>query len=147
MDRFTFWRKWLLVVSVLLAIFGLAMAVLSGTLLFDIFDDQVNSVFWGDAPPGDNVELFQQWIYGVLGATVAGWGIFLAFLTQNAFAKKERWAWLCMAVGLGVWFIVDTVISLYLRVYFNAFFNTVLFVIAGLPVMATWRHFWRSTID
>lgn len=42
MDRFSFWQKWLLIVSLMITIFGLALAFLNQTPLFDmLFNDQV----------------------------------------------------------------------------------------------------------
>ena len=94
MSRFLFWQRWLFVFSLIVIVFGLCMALLNRTPLFDVFDKQVNPVFWGRGlllPPG--VGAFQGWSYGVLGATMAGWGVFLAFVTCYPFRNRERWAW------------------------------------------------------
>ncbi|VAW40610.1 hypothetical protein MNBD_CHLOROFLEXI01-4485, partial [hydrothermal vent metagenome] len=49
----------------------------------------------------------------MLGTTVAGWGIFMAFLAQYPFKAREKWVWNCFAVGITVWYITDTAISAY----------------------------------
>ena len=73
MKSFVFWQRWLLVVSWIIVIFGIALAFLNATPIFDLMNDRVNPVFWGPAAPPDASTLFMRWIYGVLGATVAGW--------------------------------------------------------------------------
>lgn len=145
MDSFSFWRQWLLLVSVLVAAFGLLLALFNQTPAFDfLFNSHVNRVFWGsDAIDGRTVT-FQKWIYGVLGATVAGWGVVLAFLARHPVRWKERWAWNCLATGMLVWFIPDTLISLYFGVVFNAAFNVLLLVAVLVPLLAMRRHFARG---
>ena len=139
--RFTFWQKWLWVVAVLVSLFGLTMALFSGTLLFGLFNRQIDPTFWHTNLPGIEAQEFQKWIYGVWGATIAGWGIFFAFIARYAFDKKEKWIWNCLAAGLLVWFVLDTGISLNYRVYFNVVFNTFLLVAAGLPIVFTRKYF------
>ena len=43
--------------------------------------------------------------------------------------------------GILVWFVLDTSLSIYYKVYFNAAFNTVLLILAMLPVVLTRRYF------
>ena len=138
--RFEFWQRWLLVGSILIALFGLGMALLSSTPLFNVFNRQINPVFWGVTILPPEAVHFQAWIYGVLGATMLGWGINLAFLAHIPFRRREAWAWWAVAVGMGSWYVVDTGLSLAFGVTFNALFNTVLLVlIGGLPLIFTYR--------
>jgi hypothetical protein len=141
MRDFSFWQRWLLAVGILIAGFGLLMALASGTPLFDLFNRQIDPAFWGGASVDAAARQFQHWIYGVWGATIAGWGIFLVFLVRNPFAAKERWAWNCIALGLALWFILDTSLSMYYRVYFNVAFNTLLLIAAAPPMILTRREF------
>jgi len=141
MERFLFWQRWLFVVGLLISVFGIMMVFFSGTTLFELFDSQITPVFWGTKEIADDIKGFQQWIYGVLGATVAGWGIFLAFISYYPFKKKEKWSWNCLVVGPLVWFAIDTAISLYCKVYFNALFNAVLFTLVILPLFFTREYF------
>lgn len=142
MDRFMFWQRGLVVLSLLIIVAGVGMALLSGTALFDVLDNQVNPVFWDSKTVSGDIEEFQQWVYGLLGATMAGWGVFLAFVAAIPFKRRERWAWTCIAAGLTLWFVIDTAISIYWGVYFNAFVvNTPLFVLAMLPLIFTRRAF------
>lgn len=141
MTAFSFWQRWLLAVGLFITIFGIAMAVLSGTPLFELLNRQIDPAFWGMNTVDDVSRHFQQWVYGAWGATIAGWGIFATSIAHYPFKKKEKWAWQCIVFGLVVWFILDTSLSLGYRVYFNVALNTVLLVLAMLPVVFTRKDF------
>ncbi len=144
MTTFSFWQRWLFSVGLVMSIFGTLMALLSGTPLFEVFNRQIDPAFWNTSVVEANARGFQHWIYGVWGATIAGWGIFLTFMAHYPFRKKEQWAWNCLVAGLLVWYVLDTLLSIYHQVYFNAIFNTVLLILAMLPVVATRKHFTTS---
>jgi len=142
MKNFSFWQKWLFAVGLLLAVFGLALAFFNQAPFFDfLFNNQINPVFWTDGQIAPETIRFQQWIYGVLGATIAGWGVTVAFLARHPFRNKERWAWNAIALGVTLWFITDTAISLYFRVYFNAAFNGVVFLAVVIPLALSRKYF------
>jgi len=144
MKHFNFWQKWLLFVSLYLVLFGLVLAFFGQSPLMDfIFNNQIDPVFWPEGAVPENAATFQAWIYGVLGTTVIGWGIFMAFLAQYPFKAREKWAWNCFAVGVAVWYIADTAISARYQVTFNVLFNTILFVLLGLPLLFTRKDFYQ----
>lgn len=142
MNQFTFWRKWLFGLGMFMVVFGIATAFLNQTELFDIlFNNQINSIFFPEGGTPPQISAFQQWVYGVLGATVIGWGVFIVFIVYYPFRNRERWVWYCLAVGVTCWFIIDTAISVYFMVFFNAAFNILLFILVVLPLIFTWRYF------
>jgi hypothetical protein len=147
MKSFSFWQRWLFIFSLIVVIFGLGMALLNRTPLFAIFDSQVNPVFWRTGLLPTGVDPFQGWIYGVLGATMAGWGVFLAFMARYPFRNRERWAWNALLMGLSLWYLTDTAISFYFGVVFNAIFNTVIFILAILPLFFTRREFLQPSLE
>jgi hypothetical protein len=147
MKSFSFWQRWLFIFSLIVVVFGLGMATLNRTPLFAIFDSQVNPVFWGADPLPAGIDQFLGWVYGVLGATIAGWGIFLAFMARYPFRKRERWAWNALLLGLSLWYLTDTAISFYFGVVFNAIFNTVIFILAVLPLFFTRREFLQPSLE
>ena len=145
MDRFSFWYKWLLVITILITCFGFGISFLNQTPLFDsIVNVRVDSSFWSAESHPKGVPEFQAWIYGVLGATMGGWGISLVFITKNAFQKRETWAWSGLIVALSSWYLVDTAISLYFEVNFNAIFNTLILILVLLPLFSTRRMFFTK---
>ena len=142
MIRFNFWYKWLVIVSAVMIILGLIIAFLNQTSLFNyFFNEQINSAFWHNNKLSPDLLSFQSWIYSVLGATLIGWGVFLLFITFYAFKGKQKWSWNCILLGICSWYAVDTTISISFEVYFNAVFNTILFLAVGTPLLFTRKYF------
>lgn len=138
MGSFIFWQRWLLVFAVLLILFGVGMVFFNTTSIFDIFfNDNINPAFWGSGGTDPTALKFQSWVYGLLGATIAGWGVFIFFLVKNPFAQREKWAWTCIFWGLLLWYVLDTGASIYHGVLFNALFNTAIFLVALIPLLFT----------
>lgn len=77
---------------------------------------------------------FQAWIYNVLGATIAGWGVLVRYIARYPLRCGERWAWRCLAVAFGLWFIIDTGLSACFGVNFNVIFNCLLAAAIFLPL-------------
>lgn len=83
----------------------------------------------------------RAWMTAVMGAVMAGWGLTLTILVANAFQSRQAWVWWAVATGLAVWFALDTGRSIYHRVYANAALNTVLLVLAAIPLIGTIGEF------
>lgn len=147
MKGFRFWQRWLFVVGVVVALFGGVMALLNSTVIFEVFNDQIDPVFWGAESIPGAAQGFRGWVYGAWGATVAGWGIFIIYIAHYPFRKRELWAWNCLVVGLVIWYVLDTGISLYYKVYFNAVFNTLLLIVMILPLGATRSLFSQDEVS
>ena len=88
-----------------------------------------------------DINKYQGWLYGVLGSTMAGWGIFFAFIAHIPLQRKERWAWNCLLIGMLVWYIAGTTISLKYGVTFNSPFNTVILLLVILSLLFTYKSF------
>ena len=138
MGSFIFWQRWLLVFAVLLILFGVGMVFFNTTSVFDaLFNDNINPAFWGSDGPDPTALRFQSWAYGLLGATIAGWGVIIFFLVKIPFAQREKWAWNAFFWGLLLWYVLDTGASIYYGVLFNAAFNTAIFLVALIPLLFT----------
>ena len=142
--NFKFWQKWLLVSGIILSIFGISMVL---NINSEKFNPLIDPVFWGNETPNIQVRNFQQWVYGVLGATMAGWGIFIAFIAAVPFKKKEKWSRDCIIIGILSWYILDTFISLKANVKFNAIGNTILAIIILMPIFFTVTKFKKNSIE
>jgi hypothetical protein len=139
--RFLLCQRWLLALGAIIIVFGMALAFLYSTPLFDVFRTQIDPVFWGARELTGGTLLFQQWIYGVLGATMAGWGVCIAFIATVPFKRKEKWAWNCLAIAVSLWFVVDTFLSWRFGALFNAAFNTLIFLAAMTPLLFSRKYF------
>lgn len=146
-DAVDFWATWLFVVVVALSVFGVALALLSATPLFTLFHQQIDPVFWGTQPLSSATRAYQQWIYGVLGAVLAGWGTTLAFVAWVPFRARQRWAWWCLGLGLVLWGIIDTSLSVAFGVTFNVAFNLVILLATLLPLGLTWARFFSKNAN
>ena len=142
MDSFSFWQKWLFGFGIYLIVFGLLLSFFSHSNLMNyIFNNQIDPAFWGLEELPENAERFQAWIYGVLGAVISGWGIFISFIAYYPFKAKEKWAWNCIGAGFIVWFLIDTAISLNYNVGFNVIINITFLLFILLPLLFTRKHF------
>ncbi len=137
------WWKWLIVDSGFVIFFGLAMLLFNMSILKPLSRVCYNSFFQNaqfnsiSAP-----ELFfQQWLYGVLGAIMIGWGIMLLCIIYFSFRKLEKWSWYSITLSLVIWYLLDTAISVFYRVYINALLNTGFFIILGMPLLFSLKYF------
>ncbi len=142
--RFLFCQRWLLALGVIIVVFGIALAFLYSTPLFDIFRAQIDPVFWGAGELTSGTVLFQQWIYGVLGAMMAGWGVSITFIAAVPFKRREKWAWNCLALAVSLWFVIDTFLSWRFGALFNVAFNMLIYLAAMLPLLFSRRSFPRA---
>jgi len=141
MKVFLFWRNWLLAVCFTMSLFGILMVFLAGTPIFDVFNRQIDPAFWDANTIPAEARMFRNWIYGVWGATIAGWGILLTFVVAVPFSRQEKWAWNGVVFGVLVWYVFDTVLSILFKVGFNVCFNTVILAAVLLPMIVLRKHF------
>jgi hypothetical protein len=142
MNTINFWQKWLFAVSLIMVVFGLSLALFYGTPLFDWLRFGVNSAFWsneGQLSPA--IQAFQCWTVGLMGIVMACWGLTVAFISYYPFRRLEYWSWLCLACGVGLWFVMDESLTLFYQVYFNALFNLGFLLLLVLPLAFTRSHF------
>lgn len=128
------WRRWLLAVGAGMVVFGLFMAVASGTPLFASFNGLIDPAFWAGGTPPAGIDDFRAWAYGVWGATIAGWGVTVAYLAAEPLRRREAWAWRAIAISTAVWYAFDTGLSIAHGVILNVAFNTALLVLVAVPL-------------
>lgn len=118
---------------VLIMLFGLALAALGNTPLFALLNDPVNEAMWGGLPPEEGVAM-RGFDYGMLGATMAGWGLTLWFVVAIPFRQRHVWAWNAVLFSVLLWFVVNTAVSTYYGIWSNAVFNTFILVLMVVPL-------------
>jgi hypothetical protein len=137
---FDFFRAWLMVVGLGMAVVGVAMSLVAGTRVFQVIDRLIDPAFW-KASPDAPTRQFQAWSYAVTGAVMAGWGLTVAILAWQAFPGRQAWAWWAIAAGAGLWFVLDTSQSLRHRVFTNAAINVAVLTAVAVPLIATLGEF------
>jgi hypothetical protein len=80
---------------------GTGLVFVAGTPLFAFFGRLFDRAFW-PRTPDTATRQFEAWIYSVLGATIAGWGLCLALVVANAFPTHQAWAWRAVAAGVAL---------------------------------------------
>ena len=92
------WDRWLLLVGWGLVVFGLLLALLNRSWVFEqLLNRPVDAAFWPDRVEG--VQRFQA---------------------RHPFPRRQRWAWNCLCSGMTLWYVLDTSISIAFGVYVNA---------------------------
>ena len=138
MKRFNFWQKWLFILGILTCLGGIFFAF-SSFANFELAG--INSVFWPDTVISPEVRAFQGWIYGVCFTLTVVFGLFIVFIANNAFKKKEPWAWNCLATCILVWFVIETFFSVYYGVYSIVGNSVFQLVVLMLPLIFTRKDF------
>ena len=102
---FEFWYRWLLIVSIFFALVGLYIAFLPEGWVLTPWNEAAEREFF-EGNPTVEATAFKSFLFGPLGATIAGFYVLQVFVVWNAFGRKERWAWWAIAAGTLVWFAV-----------------------------------------
>jgi hypothetical protein len=137
---FEFFRLWLIVIGAGIAAGGVLLCVLGGTRVFAVMNRLIDPAFW-DGLPDTPARRFRAWIYGLLGAIMAAWGLTVAILVSRAWNTRQSWVWWSVAASVGLWFVLDTGQSLRYRVFANAAINTALLVALAIPLAFTFGDF------
>jgi len=142
LNNFNFWQKWLFFVGIYLGVFGLYLSFFGQSNIMDfLFNTNIDPYFWSETDLPENAMKFQGWIYGVLGAVIAGWGTLIAFWAKYPFKTRECWAWNGLALATAIWYVADTAISAMYGVIFNIVFNSVMLFLLATPLVFTRKYF------
>lgn len=139
-DAFGLWWRWLVVVTVGVMAFGLAMVLLPGPTQW-FFTWLIFSGARSNALFSLQATRYITFVYGVLGAVMVGWMASLLVVVLGPYRRGERAGWDALAASMGVWFVVDTTFSLASGFWENALFNGVFFVLFAVPLAASYRAF------
>lgn len=87
MKSFLFWQRWLFYSSLLFALFGIVFAVYGNNLFFIPYNKALAHIFWHSENIPAAIEPFRAFIWGPLGATIAGF--YLPLLHGIHFKEKS----------------------------------------------------------
>ncbi len=121
------------------------MALFNHTNMFEIMNMFIQSTFYADTSITSSAASLQQWMIGVFGATMAGWGIMMLYLIKHSLQNKELWAWNAMLISLIVWFSIDMVVSIHFKVFFNVLVNAIFFLQFFAPLLVLRKSMIKSS--
>lgn len=141
-EKFHFWQKWLTYANVMTIIVGLLAAFAGNSIFFNIHNSYTQEVFFAGEPIQEDVLMLKNWLFGIIGATIVGYHILMIMISENAFKRKEPWAYKSLWYGLLSWFLIDTSISLFYGAIHNVvMINLVALLIIGIPLIMTRKEF------
>ena len=115
---------WLIIISILIIIAGLIFAFIAPYFMVfiqDIFYQSFSNNSIVSVNINDKNHI--NWIYGVLGGTLAGWGVMIFFLSLNLLKGNNKSIWNSILLSVIVWFIIDTIITIKYGVIINLLLN------------------------
>lgn len=121
---------------------GLLCAFAGNSIFFDLHNSQTQEVFFAGEEFSSEVLELKNWLYGIIGGTIVGFHTLMVFISENAFKKKERWAYRAMWFGMISWFLIDSGLSYYWGAVHNVILiNLPALVLIGLPLIMTRKAF------
>lgn len=76
-----------------------------------------------------------KFIYAVLGCVMIGWMVPLIYLVHGPLRAGSTVAWKVTAISIGVWFVIDSAVSILLGYWQNAVSNVSLTVLIAIPLL------------
>ena len=144
-SKFLFWQKWLTWANVLTIGVGLLVAFAGNSIFFDVHNAGTERVFFPDMGFNPEVILLKNWLFGIIGGTIVGFHVLMVFISENAFKRREPWAYWAMWTGMISWFVIDSSISIYYGAVHNVvLINLVALVLIGLPLVMTRQAFLKT---
>jgi hypothetical protein len=128
-----FWIRWLQIVLGLLIAYALVL-VLAGSLATWMF----TALGFGPSPQidSDGVRDYLRLPLAVLGAVMAGWALQMVLIVRGATIRGAASVFSLLALPVGLWFILDTGMSILLGYPTHALFNLPFALALGIPL---WR--------
>lgn len=141
-SSFEFWQKWLTYANVMTVAVGLIVAFAGNSSIFEIHNYYTKQVFFNKLEFHPDVLHLKNWLFGIIGGTIVGFHILMIFISENAFKKKEKWAYYALWAGLTTWFFIDSGVSFYYGAIHNiVLINLVALVFIGIPLIMTRKAF------
>ncbi len=142
---FLFWQKWLVIVNCIGILAGFLFPFISTVdFIAAGYNQALAEVFFGVKALSNELVVYNQWVWAMLGAVIMGWGVCMLLIVLFPFKKHEKWAWWCIGISLIVTFMVDICFS----IYFN--FNTEIIIALSwflpsiIPIIATRKDFFKE---
>lgn len=141
-QQFNFWQKWLTYANVMTVMVGLLVAFAGNSFFFDLHNHYTEEVFFQGDSFDPAVLNLKNWLFGIIGGTIVGFHLLMITISENAFKRKEKWAYQAMWIGMLSWFLIDSGLSFYYGAIHNILLiNIVALVLIGLPLVMMRKEF------
>lgn len=141
-ESFNFWQRWLTIANLVAMVVGVLVAFGGNSVFFELHNEYTREVFLNAEAFSPQVLAMKNWLFGVIGGTIVGFHILMVMISENAFKRKELWAYRAMWLGLISWFCIDSGISLFYGAIHNVLLiNLVALIFIGLPLVMTRKEF------
>lgn len=127
----------------IIAVFvGLLTAFAGNSILLEMHNSFTKSVFFNSSEFTSEVLNFKNWLFGIIGGSIVGFHILMIMISENAFKRKEKWAYYSMWFGLLSWFIIDSGISFFYGAFHNLWIiNIPALIMISIPLIVTKNEF------
>ncbi len=131
-NRMRIIKKFLQLIACLHIVSGILLPFLVDTPVFTVYLQHFAHAFSLENK-GTGAEI--RFLVGLLGPTIASWGILFLFAINTGFSNPNPRTWWFIVIACIVWAPYDSWISLSHGVYLNAIFNCIVFVCIIVPLL------------
>lgn len=111
---------------------GLALPWLVELPQFGFYNRLLLAAFNTDTPEALALGKF---MIGILGPTVASWGLLFLFVVNSSFASRSRAGWYFMVIAISGWCLCDMYLSFRAGVYLNLIIDLVVLGLLLTPLI------------
>jgi hypothetical protein len=142
---FTFWQKWLVIINCIAIIMGFFLPFVSTVdFIAEGYNHALAEAFFAQKTLHEDVFVYNQWVWAMLGAVIMGWSICMLFIALYPFKNRDKWAWWCIGVSLIVTFIVDIGFSVYFNFHMEIIIALSWFLPGIIAIIATHKDFFEK---
>lgn len=135
-------RRFLLLYAGLHILGGLLLPLLVDTSLFAGYNAAVAQAFSLQDPAA---QAQTRYLTGLMGPTVASWGLLFALAVHQAFVHPSRLAWWGLVLAGLLWAPYDSLLAWLHGILLNAAINALSLLALLIPLLCVRRHFLEAT--
>jgi uncharacterized BrkB/YihY/UPF0761 family membrane protein len=140
--KFQFWQRILTFTNLIAVFVGIITAFAGNSFFLGLHNTLTKEVFFNNSEFTNDVLNLKNWLFGIIGGTIVGFHILMIMISENAFKKKEKWAYYAMWFGLLSWFIIDSGVSFYYGAFHNLWIiNIPALIMISIPLIVTRKEF------
>ena len=125
---------WLIIVSIAVIVAGIIFALVAPYFIQGIQDIFYHSFTTQSIRSMNTMDRNHiNWVYSVLGGSLAGWGIMILSLSLNLLNGNNKRIWDTILFSVITWFVIDTTITVKYMVVPNLILNITILVAIIIP--------------